>query len=318
MGMAVLSPGVHTTIQDAGRPGYRAYGVTSGGAFDLKAYAFANAMVGNDPDANCAALELTLLGGVYEASSSLAVGLAGAPMRARIERADQSESVRIPSTFMLRRGDRLMLEGTPLGARTYLALAGGLRTARYLGCRSSERRLAAGEFLPSLASWIPGRSPGAAWLGIPPSSALPLRVVEGPDIATSSEAFNALIKNEYEVGPQCDRGGLRLVGAEVPIEIDPNRLSTPVAAGAIQIAGGQPILLGAGCGTMGGYPHVAQVISADITLLAQARPGSRIVFRRIDIADARRIDLEESALIRGRMRALAALSCDGLRFESAD
>lgn len=66
----------------------------------------------------------------------------------------------------------------------------------------------------------------------------------------------------------------------------PERLSSPVAPGAIQVAGGQLIVLGVACGTLGGYPHVAHVISADLDRLGQLKPGDTIAFRRVTLEDA--------------------------------
>jgi allophanate hydrolase subunit 2 len=71
---------------------------------------------------------------------------------------------------------------------------------------------------------------------------------------------------------------------------DSDRLSAPVAPGAVQVAGGQLIVLGVACGTMGGYPHVAHVISADLDRLGQLRPGDAITFRRVTLDEARRAD----------------------------
>ena len=72
----------------------------------------------------------------------------------------------------------------------------------------------------------------------------------------------------------------------------PERLSTPVAPGAIQVAGGQLIVLGVACGTMGGYPHIAHVISADLDRLGQLKPGDLLQFRRVTLEEARRLDRE--------------------------
>src|SRR5262245_16951730 len=82
MGLIVIDPGLNTTVQDAGRPGYREWGVPAGGAFDRGSADLANALVGNPP--TCAVLELTLIGGVYQADGPLALALAGAPMEARV------------------------------------------------------------------------------------------------------------------------------------------------------------------------------------------------------------------------------------------
>jgi allophanate hydrolase subunit 2 len=80
---------------------------------------------------------------------------------------------------------------------------------------------------------------------------------------------------------------IRLEDSHLTIPAEPERLSTPVTPGAIQVAGGKLIVLGVACGTMGGYPHVGHVIAPDLSRLAQARPGDRIRFSWIDVTDAR-------------------------------
>src|SRR5579885_3406785 len=123
-GLLVVHAGLSTTIQDAGRTGYREWGVPPGGAFDRGSAGLANALVGNDPDR--AVLELTLVGGTYEARSDLALALAGAPMEAKVVAPDHSERIlRIPSSGTLRSGERLILGRATEGARTYLAVRGG-------------------------------------------------------------------------------------------------------------------------------------------------------------------------------------------------
>src|SRR5262249_2161171 len=85
VGLIVIDPGLSTTVQDAGRPGYREWGVPPGGAFDRGSADLANALVGNPSTATCAVLELTLVGGVYQAAGPLALALAGAPMEATVD-----------------------------------------------------------------------------------------------------------------------------------------------------------------------------------------------------------------------------------------
>ncbi len=89
--------------------------------------------------------------------------------------------------------------------------------------------------------------------------------------------------------------GLRLEGKPIDREAEVDRASAPVAPGAVQITGGQPIVLGVAGGTMGGYLHIAHVISADLDRLGQLRPGELVTFRRVEIEDARRIDRIERA-----------------------
>jgi allophanate hydrolase subunit 2 len=86
--------------------------------------------------------------------------------------------------------------------------------------------------------------------------------------------------------------GLRLEGHSISATIVAERLSTPVCPGAIQLAGGQLIILGIACGTMGGYPLIAHAISADLDRLAQLRPGDQIGFERVTIDQARDRDRE--------------------------
>jgi 5-oxoprolinase (ATP-hydrolysing) subunit C len=185
----------------------------------------------------------------------------------------------------------LILGRAIAGARTYLAVRGGWRTRPRLGSRSSEGRLRAGEVLPADPGSIPSRRPaGPSWT---PPAAEPFRILDGPDaIPTDSgpDASGIWADRRFRVGSRSDRMGLRLEGDPIAIDSPPERLSAPVAPGAVQVAGGQLIVLGVAGGTMGGYPHVAHVISADLDRLGQLRPGEEIRFRRVSLDEAREAD----------------------------
>ncbi len=158
MALIVVQPGASTTVQDRGRVGFREFGVPVGGAFDQGSLDLANALLGNDPDA--AALEMTLVGGVYRAEVALAIALAGAPMSAAIrEPSGRERPLRIPQSTTLRTGEKLVLGGSPLGARTYLAIRGGWLTPVVLGSRSTETRLNAGDLLHAEPSSTLARRP---------------------------------------------------------------------------------------------------------------------------------------------------------------
>lgn len=330
-GLRVVRPGLFTTIQDLGRPGHRGLGVPGGGAFDVASFRLANALAGNAPGAP--ALEMTLLGGTYEALGPIVVALAGAPMEARVEPArGASRPVRPPSAFGMGPGDRLVLGGTPFGARTYLAAHGGIDAERILGSASREAPLSATDVLTAPAATGPTFWPGAGEGSLSPlrgrarregpedrdsrdepttdgpaTSTTPparLRVVVGPDDGPWPDAG-------LRVGSLADRLGVRLEapippGGEPP---EPDRLSTPVAPGAIQWTGAGWIALGVAGGTMGGYPVVAQVIRADLDVLGQLRPGDRVALERVTLEQAidavrrRRADLDR----RDKRLRLAAL-----------
>ncbi len=156
MALIVIDPGLSTTVQDAGRPGYREWGVPLGGAFDRGSAALANALLGNP--LGCAVLEFTLFGGRYEADCATALALAGAPMEANILGPNSSSrSLLLPASFSLQAGEHLILGRNVGGARTYLAVQGGWQTALQLGSRSSEQRLRSGDILPAGPGTIPAR-----------------------------------------------------------------------------------------------------------------------------------------------------------------
>jgi biotin-dependent carboxylase-like uncharacterized protein len=309
MALVVVDPGLFTTVQDEGRFGYRQWGVPIGGAFDWRSSELANALVGNS--SACAVLELTLMGGTYRALGPLAVALAGAPMEAKVLGPNGEEhSLLQPLSFSLQKGERLVLGRTLSGARTYLAVRGGWHTPLQLGSRSSEKRLRSGEVLPADAGSIPTRhtSEEAAWKS-PVEE--PFRVLSGPDGGLIRDFDEAICGGrQFRVGSHSSRMGLRLQGDTVEASSPPDRLSTPVAPGAIQVAGGQLIVLGVACGTMGGYPHVAQVISADLDRLGQLKPGDAVTFRPVALEDARSLD-RAARQVRGAMlRRLATMVDD--------
>jgi biotin-dependent carboxylase-like uncharacterized protein len=308
MGLVVINPGLSTTIQDLGRTGYREWGVPVGGAFDRGSAALANALVGNPP--GCAVLELTLFGGLYEARLPLALGLAGAPLAASItSEREPPRSVAVPQSFSMAAGERLGLGGVAAGARAYLAVRGGWKTRLWLGSRSQERRLEPGDVVQAAPGIVPSRHPAD------PASKLaqgaPLRVIDGPDAALAVD-LERWIQEPFRVGPHIDRMGIRLEGRPLRVEAPADRLSSPVAPGAVQIAGGQPIILGVACGTVGGYPHVAQLISADLDRAGQLRPGDSVRLQRVSLADARRIGHEHRQALADRLRWLTLLAGDAL------
>ena len=288
MALIVVQPGASTTVQDRGRPGFREFGVPLGGAFDRASLGLANALVGNDPD--CAALEMTLIGGVYRAEVPLAIALAGAPMSAAIRQPSGTERpLQIPQSATLPVGDELILGGSPSGVRAYLAVRGGWQTPLVLGSRSTETRLKAGDVLAARPGSTPTRRP-VEWPWAPTLPNEPIRIIDGPDADPALGDARLLESSDYRVSTRSDRMGLRLEGPPIALKAEDDRPSAPVAPGAIQIAGGRPIVLGVAGGTMGGYLHLAHVISADLDRLGQVRLGEPVTFRRIEIEDARQLD----------------------------
>ncbi|MCA1685733.1 MAG: allophanate hydrolase, partial [Planctomycetia bacterium] len=293
-GLAVLQAGVFATVQDQGRTGYRAFGVPPGGAFDRGAADLANALLGNRSAE--AVVELTLVGGLYEARGSVGLALAGAPLTATVRSPDGREQTHeVPACFPIPDGGRLVL--------------GGWRTPEILGSRSSEAPIRPGSVLPCLPGWTPVRHPDKIVNPFETVGDTPVRVIDGPD-AGLLNGFTFDGSQLYRVDARSDRIGLRFEGPACDVVGEPGRLSTPVAPGAVQVAGGRPIVLGVACGTMGGYPHVAHVISADLDRLAQARPGDAVRFVRVTLAEARVLDRDRRQRRRSQVARVTAAAAD--------
>jgi antagonist of KipI len=306
MSLRVLSPGTHSLIVDAGRPTTRGLGLPVGGPADRTSLALGNALVGNPPFA--AALEITLTGPTLTAEADVGVCVFGAPFR--LDRA--GEPVEPNTTFTLRAGQTLHIGGTPTGCRAYVCVPGGFRAAEVLGSRTGLEPVKAGDVLDCEASHLPGRSLDAGlWRQASrpagdtprPGGLGPLRVLPGPQAVWFDDAF---FGHAYRVAPASDRMGLRLEGP--PLALPKRELvSEPVAPGAVQITNhGRPIVLGVDGQTIGGYPKIAHVISADLDLLGQLRPGDAVRFVRVTEAEAEAAAGERRADLRRWLRRVAA------------
>ena len=276
MTLRVLDPGLHSLIVDFGRGGYRSLGVPVGGAADRAALAIGNALVGNPPDA--AAVEITLSGPTLQPGDELACVVYGAPFDLESDR----QPLRAGKTFTLRPHETLQIRGTIGGMRAYLCVRGGLQRPLVLGSRSALEPLHAGEEIPCTPGTIHGRFLRLNGMGNRDPKTL--RVVDGPQASWfDAQEFYG---QELAVSPASDRMGLRLTGAALTV---PARelLSEPVSPGAVQVTrDGQCIVLGVDGQTIGGYPKIAHVISADLDKLGQLRPGDPIRFVHSTLEEA--------------------------------
>jgi biotin-dependent carboxylase-like uncharacterized protein len=284
--LRVLAPGLHTLVVDEGRPATRSLGVPVGGAADRFSLALGNALVGNEPGA--AALEVTLAGPTLEAVGELACVVYGAPF----ELASDRTNLRAGTTFTLRHGERLRIGGCPRGMRAYLCVAGGIRTPLILGSRSGLEALHPGAELPCLPGAIHGRS-----VRLEPEGEVRLRVLPGAQ-ADWFPLDDFLAGPRFTVSPASNRMGLRLRGAPLPV---PERelVSEPVCPGTVQVTrDGQCIILGVDGQTIGGYPKIAQVISADLDRVGQLRPGEEVGFERVSLGEAEGLYRRRRELLR--------------------
>ncbi|HEV3261390.1 MAG TPA: biotin-dependent carboxyltransferase family protein [Gemmataceae bacterium] len=289
--LRVLEPGLYTLVVDFGRPRSRSLGVPVGGAADRTALALGNALVGNPPDAP--ALEMSLTGPTLQAGCELACVVYGAPFALT----GTGDQLTHGTTFTLRPGEELRIGSTAEGMRAYFCVRGGLRTAMVLGSRSGLEPLTAGAELGCAPGRIGRRFVRARSQDYEPRV---LRVVEGVQAGWfDAEEFYA---HGFTVTPASNRMGLRLDGKPLCRRGHQELLSEPVCPGAVQVThDGRCIVLGVDGQTIGGYPKIAQVISADLDKLGQLRPGEPIAFTKVSLDEAealyRRKQAELSAWI---------------------
>ena len=290
--VTVLRPGLFTTVQDSGRWGHQSSGVPVSGALDAVSHRLANALVGNER--GVATLEVTLIGPELRFETDATVAVTGADL------SPSQDGVPVPANtpVRFRRGNVLRFGERRNGARAYVGFDGGVDVPAVLGSRATHavsgiggvagRPVAAGDRLPlGTAVHRPFHRQGE----VAPVSfrgGVRVRVLPGPqDDFFPSDAFDTLQRQRFNVAPQSDRMGYRLVGARLPRLAVREMISDATFVGAIQVpASGEPILLMADRQTTGGYPQIATVISADLPLAAQLAPGDWIEFRICSYAEA--------------------------------
>ena len=312
----VLRAGPMVSVQDTGRLGQRALGVARAGAMDVLSLVLANLLVGNPRDA--AGLEITMPNLRVKFGRATRIALTGADVDARLD----GEALLPWWSYPVAAGAELSLRppgiGGAVGLHAYLAVAGGIDVEEVLGSRSTDlkagfggfngRPLANGDRLPMSRAAAPPttvgngeappfgiRSPAFFWprsLGTDAVAAVEVRFLPGPEWEDFSLLSRRLLSNEtWVVSPRSNRIGYRLSGATlVRLKArDRDLLSHGVLPGVIQVPpDGQPIVLLADAQTTGGYPKIGVVISADIAVMAQVRPGARVSFVPCEPEVARR------------------------------
>lgn len=305
MSIEVIKPGLATSVQDAGRPGYYHLGIPMSGALDQQSFLLANLLVGNEESA--AVIECTLLGPELRFDGAALVAITGAEVVARVN----GQEVPRNESFLVEDGDKLSFDFMKLGARCFIAVAGGIDVPEVLGSRSTYslgafgglqgRKLMAGDKLPvGVPSKLarPGRKAPA---GLLPALAkeIPVRVLPGLYFHRLQEASaTSFFADTWTVGSEADRIGYRYKGG-TPLQFhertppfgagnDPsNIVDAGYPYGSIQVPGGrEPIILQRDAVSGGGYAMVGTVISADMDRIAQMQPNNKAQFIEVDMAQA--------------------------------
>lgn len=286
--LTIMQAGPAMTVQDLGRPGYRALGLTHGGAADPTALHEGAALLGQDP--NCAALEMAGSGGQFSADTDLRIALTGAQIQVSIE----GEPLAWNASHLLPAGATLTIGGARDGAYGYLHVGGGFDVEPVMESRSSHlaagigRVLASGDRLPvgkDRGSGVNETLPRDSRFG-----AERVRIVASMQTeAFALETRERFTQTAFRRDPRANRMGARMdfdgegfaTGGQLTI------VSEVITPGDIQITGdGAPFVLMCECQTTGGYPRIGTVIPCDLPIVAQARPGAALRFEFVDLDEA--------------------------------
>jgi biotin-dependent carboxylase-like uncharacterized protein len=300
----VQSPGLLTTVQDLGREGFGPLGVSPSGAADPVSLRLGNLLVGNPQDA--AALEMTLLGGTFLFPQAASLALTGSDFGATVDGRPLDPATAIDVTP----GQILRVASTRSGARCYLCVQGGIAVKPFLGSASTHllsglggyegRALRKGDVLQIGHARSSSRRKTLTAEALRRLGAHKLlRVTPGPQsdrfLASSLQAFYA---GTYRVAEDSNRMGLRLDGSSIKCDAGGEMITEGVSNGAVQMAaGGSPIILFVEQQTTGGYPKIANVISADLHSVGQLRPRDEIRFEQVNWETARSLLLQQEKLL---------------------
>jgi biotin-dependent carboxylase-like uncharacterized protein len=298
----ILKPGLMTTIQDLGRAGFQNLGIGYSGALDPVALRVANLLVGNEPATG--ALEVLYLGPTIEIEADdVRLSFVGAAASVEIlpdVSVTAGARVETMRSLVARRGQVIRIGSVSGGATLYVGVEGGFDIQPTLGSVATNirggtggwqaRALVAGDRLPLGRTHASERAEYRVE-GIDFRAPSRIRAIPGPqDDYFDRDEVAKFFGGEYTVQPGSDRVGLRLVGEAIRHAKDFNIASDATVPGSIQVPGtGQPIVLMADRQTIGGYPKIATIISADLPKLGRLSIGAKTVFDQVTVEEAQEL-----------------------------
>jgi antagonist of KipI len=296
MSLRIVKPGICTSVQDMGRNGYRALGITPGGAMDVLAAALANYIAGNDEAE--AVIEINFPAPVIVFEQPAIAAVAGADFSATLNGLPLVHC----KPFFVQPGDVLAFEKKVWGAWAYIAVHGGIEAEKWLGSCATDTAAAAGGHKGRLLqkedvlayqktapldtvsfSWQLAEKEWGQWY----NNNNTIAVLPGNELALlPDDEQKKLFSASFAVAQQSNRMGYRLSGPPLQLKRPAELISSAVTKGTVQLLpSGECIVLMAGCQTTGGYPRMAHVTAAAMPAMAQAQ-RTAVNFRLVSIEAA--------------------------------
>ena len=293
----VLRPGINATFQDKGRFHMQHLGVTPGGCMDLESFSIANALVGNP--LNEGVLEFAYQGPLLKLiKGRTKIAITGNVLFQIIKLNQETINGECNRTYVLDEGDQIDILSTKQSAYGYLALEGGFDIKSFCKSVSILSRAQIGpnegqkiKINDKINIKISSKNKKDFLTEFPKKNKSTIRILKGPQFDYfSKDSQKEFFSKNYKITNLTDRMGMRLEGSIIKNIVNTNIRSEGITKGAIQVpADGQPIILLTDHPTIGGYPKIANVISADYDLLIQKIPGEKISFKCVELQEAEKI-----------------------------
>ena len=293
----VLRPGINTTYQDEGRFGLQHFGLPPGGCMDHKSFLIANALVGNKK--NYGALEFAYQGPMLKLTKGKTkIAVTGNTQFQIVYSNNDTIKGVCNRSYNLNEGDVIDVIATKKSAYGYLSVAGGFKIQSFFSSVSTLVRARIG---PNNGNKIKEEDKIVINKAtdnkenfqaiISTEDVNTIRVLKGPQYDYfSEESKKNFFSQNYKITNLTDRMGMRLKGKALENIINTNIRSEGITKGSVQVpADGQPIILLTDHPTIGGYPKIANIISADYDLLVQKIPGTNITFKCIGLKEAEQL-----------------------------
>ena len=300
--------GINTTFQDQGRSNLYHIGIPFSGAMDNRNFQISNKLVGNET--NSPVIEFAYQGPLLKYfGDDIKCAIAG-DVKFIIRKNDNNIEGNCYQSFTLENGDEIDIITTNKSVYGYLAISGefnleyqwsscSINTKANIGSNNGKRIEDTQKIYISKIN----KDLNDKKLNYINTKIEKIRVIKGTNFNYfSDEGKNIFFDKEFVVSKLSDRMGMRLDGPKIENIVDTNIKSEGLIKGVIQVpADGNPIIMLSDHGTIGGYPKIGVVISADYDKLVQLTPGSKIKFQEVELSSAETLfklyDLETQNLI---------------------